>query len=167
MNTGAQEGKAVPALLKYDIMGGDIIYVVTSSIFHIKQPSHDDGKPLSVMNSTWPLGIWFSRFFVSSNPQSRKSGKELQLLEYCINWDIYIYSGSADVAAYKWKVHYGRIEIMSFVIVLFSLSISRYRSRYKSDSCISCGVVYNKCNGMDSTISCQTWNYLVKIHSSI
>ena len=52
--------------------------------------------------------------------------------------DIYsIYRCCWNVATYKWKVHNGKIEIVSFVVKFVlnrsSLSISRCMSRYEAD----------------------------------
>jgi hypothetical protein len=44
-----------------------------------------------------------------------------------------------NVASYKWKVHTGKIEIMSFVVVSLSAphSISNHRSSYEADLPVS------------------------------
>ena len=44
-----------------------------------------------------------------------------------------------NVASYKWKVHTGKIEIMSFVVVSLSASysISNHRSSYEADLSVS------------------------------
>jgi len=82
--------------------------------------------------------LWFSRFLVNSNPLSRKSWKEPQDLEYRI---IFICRYCWNVATHKWKVHNGKIEIISFVVKLvlnrLSLLISRCRSRYEADLSVS------------------------------
>jgi hypothetical protein len=51
--------------------------------------------------------------------------------------DIYsICSYCLNVATYEWKVHNGKIEIISFV-VKFRSSISRCRSKYEADLAVS------------------------------
>ena len=54
---------------------------------------------------------WFSNFCVITIPLSRNSK------EYFINGDIYSICRSCwNVATYKWKVHNGKIEIISIVV---------------------------------------------------
>ena len=92
-----------------------------TQIFHNGQPSHGgDRNFFEVMTSKLTKrNPWFSSFLVSSNSLSRKSWSEPQALEYRIIWEIYIYSICRccwNVATYKWKVHNGKIEIISFVV---------------------------------------------------
>ena len=91
-------------------LGEDRIVITTNGtnpssfvtqIFRSGWPSYDSDRKSDDLNFT-NRNSWFSRFFVSSNPQSRKSGYEPQTLEYRIHWEIYTpYIAAAGMLLHK------------------------------------------------------------------
>ena len=83
-----------------------------AQIFNYGEPSHGDDFNLNNRNP------WFSSFLVSSNPYQGNPDKNHKLWNI-VSTERYIYSICRccwNVATYEWKVHNGKIEIISFVV---------------------------------------------------
>jgi hypothetical protein len=102
-------------------ISGAYSWSFVTQIFHNGQPSHGgDRNIFEVMTSTLPKGTLGSvASLLAATLYQGNIDRNHTLWNSRINWEIYtVYAGAA--ATYNWKVHNGKIEIISFVVIFCS-----------------------------------------------
>ena len=96
----------------------NISVVIATQIFHNGQPSHGGNRNIfEVMTSSLPKGTLVSvaSLLAASSTKDILIGATSSDISYHLRdiYSIYIYICCWNVATYKWKVHNGKIEIIS------------------------------------------------------